>query len=80
MPRPTVVKMEQPKPKPVAELVKELRDLLAEAEAGKVRGLVFAADQGDRDPMLCITGEWETADLVFAVTRLANLVNETDDD
>lgn len=80
MPRPTVVKLEQPKPKPVPEVIKELKELLALAERAELRGLALASNTGDRDPTLCITGEWETADLVFAVTRLANLVNESDED
>lgn len=80
MARPTLVKLEQPKPQPVADLVKELKTLLADAEAGKIRSVAYAADVGDRDPVLCIAGEWEMADLVFAVTRLSNLVDESDDD
>lgn len=80
MARPTLVKLEQPKPQPLPEVVKEARELLADAEAGKIRGLVYAADVGDRDPVLCVSGEWQMADLVFAVTRLANLVEETSED
>lgn len=80
MARPTLVKLEQPKPQPVADLVKELKTLLADAEVGKIRSVAYAADVGDRDPVLCIAGEWEMADLVFAVTRLSNLVDESGDD